>query len=205
MRSSVVLPQPDGPSSVKNSPSLDRRVDTSSTARTVPKIATRRRSNASIAGRTQLVPAPSMSEALTRVSASSWITSLIFSSGLGALLRPAFLVVLDELDARTSGGMSPGSLARSRSWRAGRRKVALQDHLAHVLAVDVVDEDLGVLGVRAALDDGDAFHLRDGAVGRIDHLHRRAVAGPQRSRHIRARCRADTRRCRRPGRPATSG
>ena len=36
MRSSVVLPQPDGPSSVKNSPSRTA-IDTSSTARTVPK------------------------------------------------------------------------------------------------------------------------------------------------------------------------
>ena len=37
MRSSVVLPQPDGPSSVKNSPSRTA-IDTSSTARTVPKL-----------------------------------------------------------------------------------------------------------------------------------------------------------------------
>src|SRR5207248_4170271 len=37
MRNSVVLPQPDGPSSVKNSPSRTAS-DTSSTARTVPKV-----------------------------------------------------------------------------------------------------------------------------------------------------------------------
>ena len=36
MRSSVVLPQPEGPSSVKNSPSRISS-ETSSTARTVPK------------------------------------------------------------------------------------------------------------------------------------------------------------------------
>ena len=37
IRSSVVLPQPDGPSSVKNSPSRTA-IDTSSTARTAPKV-----------------------------------------------------------------------------------------------------------------------------------------------------------------------
>ena len=37
---------------------------------------------------------------------------------------------------------------------------------------------LGVLGILPALDDGDAFHLRDGAILWIDHLDRCAVRRP---------------------------
>src|SRR5256714_13434204 len=83
MRKSVVLPQPDGPSSVKNSPSRTA-IETSSTARTVPKVRA----------------TPSIVIAVTRtsrLSARAPDDVLDFLGGLDALLHPGVLVVVDEL------------------------------------------------------------------------------------------------------------
>src|SRR5689334_8860655 len=82
MRSSVVLPQPDGPSRVKNSPSRAAS-DTLSTARTVPK----------------LRATPSIVIAVTRAAASARPADDVLDllRGLDALLRPGVLVVIDEL------------------------------------------------------------------------------------------------------------
>src|SRR5215475_1939715 len=81
MRSKVVLPQPDGPSSVKNSPSPTSR-SMPSTARTVPKL--------------RETPAIEMPATLTAVLDE--VLDLL--EGLGALLGPAVLVVLDDLHLR---------------------------------------------------------------------------------------------------------
>src|SRR5437868_3635539 len=82
MRSSVVLPQPDGPSSVKNSPSRTT-IDTLSTARTVPKVRA----------------TPSIVIAVTRTSGLSACAPddvLDLLCGLDALLHPGVLVVVDQ-------------------------------------------------------------------------------------------------------------
>src|SRR4029079_8270284 len=78
MRSKVVLPQPDGPSRVKNSPSATSRF-TPSTARTVPNV--------------RLTPAMTMPA--TSAGVLDHVLDLL--QGLGALLGPAVLVVLDQL------------------------------------------------------------------------------------------------------------
>src|SRR5205085_9514096 len=83
MRKSVVLPHPDGPSSVKNSPSRTA-IDTSSTARTVPNVRA----------------TPSIVIAVTRtsrLSARAPDDVLDLLRGLDALLHPSVLVVIDEL------------------------------------------------------------------------------------------------------------
>src|SRR6478736_3189701 len=125
MRSKVVLPQPEGPSRVKNSPSPTSRL-TLSTARTVPKV--------------RLTPAMTMPATLAGVL--QHVLDLL--EGLGALLRPAVLVVLDELDLRqrrhAAGQGGEVDVAARRPPEGG-----LEDHLTHVFAVDVVDEGLGVL------------------------------------------------------------
>src|ERR1043165_980704 len=148
MRSSVVLPQPDGPSRVKNSPSRTA-IDTLSTARTVPNVRA----------------TPSIVIAVTQTSARAADDVLDLLRGLDALLDPGILVIVDQLHV--------GELRhRARQLRqieilprrAAERKA--QDRLAHVLARHIVDDLFGVLGVRAALDDRNAFHLRHGAVGR---------------------------------------
>src|SRR5438128_12560363 len=83
MRSSVVLPHPDGPSSVKNSPSRTA-IATLSTARTVPK----------------LRATPSIVIAVKR---TSWVSPrtpddvLYLLRGLAALLDPGILGVVHEL------------------------------------------------------------------------------------------------------------
>src|SRR5579885_1599514 len=71
---------------------------------------------------------------------------------LRALGGPAFLVVLDELDRRHRRHVA-GQLAEV-DVRAGRAAEGrLQDHLARGLGVDEVDERIGGLRVRPALDD----------------------------------------------------
>src|ERR1043165_4943851 len=165
MRNSVVLPQPDGPSSVKNSPSRTE-IDTLSTARTVPNV----RATPSIVIAVKRPPA-------CQVSARALDDLLNLLRGLDALLDPIVLVVIDELDLfelRHRAGKLGGIEVLPR----GPAEREFQDRLAHVLARHIVDKLLGVLGVRPALDDGNAFHLRDGAVGWIDDLHGRAVRGP---------------------------
>src|ERR1043165_292085 len=82
MRNSVVLPQPDGPSSVKNSPSRTA-IDTSSTARTVPNVRA----------------TPSIVIAVTRtsrLSARAPDDVLNLLRGFDPLLHPGVLVVVDE-------------------------------------------------------------------------------------------------------------
>src|SRR5256885_4343657 len=82
MRNSVVLPQPDGPSSVKNSPSRTA-IETLSTARTAPKVRA----------------TPSIVIAVTRApSARAADDVLYLLRGLGALLDPVVLVVVEDLD-----------------------------------------------------------------------------------------------------------
>src|SRR5215831_19376804 len=81
MRNKVVLPQPDGPSSVKNSPSPTSR-STWSTARTLSK----------------LRDAPEMTMPATLAAVLEDVLDLL--ERLGALVRPACLVVFDQLDLR---------------------------------------------------------------------------------------------------------
>src|SRR5476649_1679665 len=162
MRSKVVLPQPDGPSRVKNSPCSTVRVMLS-TARTVPKV--------------RLTPAMTMP--LTSARFLQRVLDLLH--GLGARGRPLLLVVVHELDRRErrQAARQRAEVEVAARWAAERR---LQDHLAHVLAVDVVDEDLGVVGIGPALDHAHTFHRGARAVGRVDHFHGRAVGCPKRAR-----------------------
>src|SRR5262245_60535790 len=120
MRSRVVLPQPEGPNRVKNSPSPTSR-STPSTARTLPKL--------------RLAPAIVMPATLAGVLQDV----LDALERLGALLRPAFLVVLREFHRRhrrhAARQLAEIDVAARRP-PEGR----LEDGLAHVLAVDEVDE-----------------------------------------------------------------
>src|SRR4051794_38527935 len=169
MRSSVVLPQPEGPSSVKNSPSRIS-IETASTARTAEKL----RTTSSIV--IAVTPAPLVaSTSLMSARAPNNVLDLL--RGLDALLDPCVFVVVHDLDVGELRHLSrqlrqveilPGSAPECES----------QDLLAHVLARHIVDKLLCVVGIRAALDHGDAFHLRDSTVRRIDHLYGRAVRGP---------------------------
>src|SRR5256885_16858513 len=87
VRSSVVLPQPDGPSSVKNSPSSISS-DTSSTARTVPNV----RDTWSIEIAVKNAPQGQ------RASACFLDHVLDAIHRLAALLGPALFVVFHKLD-----------------------------------------------------------------------------------------------------------
>src|SRR5215470_14725523 len=118
MRRRVVLPQPDGPSRVKNSPSATSR-STPSTARTLPK----------------LRDAPVILMPATLAAVLDDVLDLL--EGLGALLGPAFLVVLGELDRRhrRHAARQLGEVDVA----AGRAAVSrLQDHLTRGLGVDEV-------------------------------------------------------------------
>src|SRR5471032_3212119 len=159
MRSRVVLPQPDGPSRVKNSPCSTVRV-TLSTARTVPKV--------------RLTPAMTMP--LTSARFLQRVLDLLH--GLGTRGRPLLFVVVHELDR----GERRQAARQLREVEVAARRAAegcLQDRLAHILAVDVVDEDLGVVGVGPALDHAHTFHRGARAVRRVDHFHGRAVRRPE--------------------------
>src|SRR5471032_323330 len=159
MRSKVVLPQPDGPSRVKNSPCSTVRVMLS-TARTVPKV--------------RLTPAMTMP--LTSARFLQRVLDLLH--GLGARGRPLLFVVVHQLDR----GERRQAARQLREVEVATRRAAerrLQDHLAHGLGVDVVDEDLGAVGVGSTLDHAHTFHRSGRAVRWVDHLDRRAV-GAQR-------------------------
>src|SRR6185503_10414328 len=115
MRSRVVLPQPDGPSRVKNSPCSTVR-STESTARTVPKVRL----------------APAMTMPLTSARVLKHVLDLLH--GLGALGGPAFLVVLHQLDRR-QGRQAARQLGEVEVAAGRPAEGRLQDRLAHVLAV----------------------------------------------------------------------
>src|SRR5450432_3606847 len=114
MRSRVVLPQPDGPRRVKNSPCSTVRL-TLSTARTVPKERV----------------TPSMMIPLTSAGVLQHVLDLFH--GARALLGPAILVVLEQLDGgerrQAAGQLGQVEIAARRP-AEGR----LQDHLARILA-----------------------------------------------------------------------
>src|SRR4051812_9611183 len=142
IRNSVVLPQPDGPSKVKNSPSAIV-IEMSSTARTAPKDRL-----------TRSIPMLANGQ-LPR----QWARSARRLNGflellerLGALRVPALLVVFEELQARER---RHGARQRREVEVLARRPAEgrLQDHLTDVLARDVVDELLRRVRVRPALDD----------------------------------------------------
>src|SRR5262245_19207037 len=171
VRSSVVLPQPEGPSSVKNSPSAISS-DTSSTARTVPN----NRETWSIEIAVKTSPENKQAGFGTLTGRLDHVLDAIHR--FAALLRPAFLVVLHKLDVGKLGHFAR-QVGQIEILACRPAERLLEDHLANVLAVDVVDELTGAGRVRAILDDRYPFHLDDGAVGRIDHLRRRAVVGPQ--------------------------
>src|SRR5215470_6931941 len=155
MRSSVVLPQPDGPSSVKNSPSRTV-IETSFTARTPEK----------------LRATPSIVIAVMSARAPDDVLNLL--RGRDALFHPGVLVVVDELDVLQLRHLAR-QLRKVEILPRGAPEREAQDRLADILARHIVHELLRALGIRPALDDGDAFHLCHGAVLRIDHLHRCAV------------------------------
>src|SRR3990170_3035801 len=134
MRRSVVLPQPDGPRRVKNSPSRTAS-ETSSMARTLPKVR---------ATRSMVIPANSAS-LLDRL--------LDAIHRLAALGRPASLVVLHDLEVREPGHLA-GQVGQVEVLARRAAERLLEDHLAHVLAIHVVDELARPNGVRSALDDG---------------------------------------------------
>src|SRR5262249_24018163 len=153
MRNSVVLPQPDGPSSVKNSRSLFSSV-MSATASTGPN---ERRT-------------PSMAMVLTFAPLAGFLDQILdplqrFRTRRGPRLLPVGEQL--ELGWRGHAAGQLGELEILASWAA---EGGLDDHFAHVLAVDVVDERLGRLGIGTALDDGHALHLRNGAVRGVDGL-----------------------------------
>src|SRR5689334_22812768 len=87
MRNSVVLPHPDGPSRVKSSPSRTDS-DTPATARTLPKLR---------ATRSMVMPVTS-TPGLGSASARALDDVLDLLRGLGALVDPGVLVVIDDLD-----------------------------------------------------------------------------------------------------------
>src|SRR6185295_8130943 len=83
MRSSVVLPQPEGPSRVKNSPS-PIVIETSSIARTAPKLR---------ATRSIVIAVTSVCRTSTRAPDDV----LYLLRGLDALLHPGVFIVVDQL------------------------------------------------------------------------------------------------------------
>src|SRR6185312_7534143 len=93
------------------------------------------------------------------------------------LLRPARLVVGEKLDL-FQRRHAARQLGKIEILTRGPAEELAHDLLAHWLRDDVVDKFLRRLGVRAAADDADAFHLRDRAVLRIDDLDRRAARRP---------------------------
>src|SRR5437763_11720426 len=108
VRSSVVLPQPEGPSKVKNSPSLISS-DTSSTARTVPndrdtwsvEIAVKTSpANKQIRVPKHHAPVRRGDPAGQGRPSSACLLDHVLDAihRFAALLRPAFLVVLHKLD-----------------------------------------------------------------------------------------------------------
>src|SRR5262249_27878713 len=121
MRNSVVFPQPDGPSSVKNSPSRTES-DTLSTARTVPNV----RATPSIVIAVTLTPqSPASARALDDL--------LYLLHGLDALRHPGILVIVDDLDV----GQLRHRARQLREVEVLARRPAegkAQDRLAHVLA-----------------------------------------------------------------------
>src|SRR5215475_11061516 len=86
MRSSVVFPQPDGPSRVKNSPS-PTAIETSSTARTPEKLRT-----------TPSIVSVATPASLLQTSARPPDDVLDLLGDFSALLHPGVLVIIDELD-----------------------------------------------------------------------------------------------------------
>src|SRR4051794_511331 len=166
MRSNVVLPQPEGPSSVKNSPSRTA-IETASTARTAEKL----RATPSIV--IAVTPTPLVAST-SLISARTPNDVLDLLRGFDALLDPGVFVVVDELDIGELRHLSR-QLRQVKVLPRGAPKCKAQDLLAHVLSRYIVDKLLCVVGIRAALDHGDAFHLRDSAVRRIDRLYGRAV------------------------------
>src|SRR5476649_2889786 len=145
MRSKVVLPQPEGPSKVKNSPSA-MSSETSRTEGTAPK----------------LRPTPSIrievkGDRMPHASAGLLDQVLDLRHGRGALRGPGRLVVGHQLDRRQR--RHAARQLREVEILAGRPAERLgEDQLAHVLAVDEVDESLGRVGVGSALEDGAALH-----------------------------------------------
>src|SRR5215207_2842458 len=169
IRKSVVLPQPEGPSKVKNSPSA-MVIEMSSTARTAPKDRL-----------TRSIPMLAKGQRRERARSARRLDGFLeLLERLGALRVPALLVVFEELQARER---RHGARQRREVEVLARRPAEgrLQDHLTDVLARDVVDELLRRVRVRPALDDRDALHQCEGAVGRVDGLDRRAVARPKRT------------------------
>src|ERR1043166_8735647 len=167
MRSNVVLPQPDGPSRVKNSPSR-MASDTPSTARTSPKL---RATPSMVMAVTPTVPK------LSRLA--NEVLDLLQS--LGAARAPSVLVVGDELHVLERRHL-PRQACQIEILARGATEGKAQDGLAHVVAGDVIDEGFRRRRIGPAFDDGDALHLRDRPVVRIDDFHGRAVRGPQQAR-----------------------
>src|SRR5882757_10358279 len=126
MRSSVVLPQPEGPSSVKNSPSR-MAIDTSSTARTAEKL----RTTPSIV--IAVTAAPLVARACSRTSARTPDDVLDLLRGFDALLDPGVLVIVDELDVGELRHLS-GQFRQIEVLAGGAAEREPQDLLAHVLA-----------------------------------------------------------------------
>src|SRR4051795_3281925 len=121
MRNSVVLPHPDGPSSVKNSPSRTA-IDTSSTARTVPK--TR-------AARSIVIAVKGPPGRWTSARIANDVLDLL--RGIDAFLHPDVLVIIDELHI---GKLRHGA-GQFREIEVLARRTAeseLQDRLAYILA-----------------------------------------------------------------------
>src|SRR3954464_1121444 len=130
MRSKAVSPQADGPRSVKNSPSR-MASETSRTACTDPKD----RLTPSIAMLAKAGPRPALA------SARLLDQLLQLLEGGGARLGPRILGIGQELEARERRHVA-GQLREIEVLPGRAAEGGAQDHLAHVLAVDVVDEPL---------------------------------------------------------------
>src|SRR5690349_23841655 len=162
IRSSVVFPQPEGPSSVKNSPSRIA-IDTLSTAGTSVKLRVTQSIVIAVTP-ASLLYFSSMIFSENRfplfrimLSARPPDDILDFLRGFGALFHPGVLVIIDELDVGELRHL-PRQLGEIKIASRSATEREAQDLLSDVLARDVIGERLRVLGVRAALDNGDAFH-----------------------------------------------
>src|SRR6185436_15643790 len=153
MRSSVVLPQPEGPSSVKNSLSSISS-EMLRTAVTDPK--------------DRLTPSIVIIFHREPQDSAGFLDDIFDLVERGrSYCRPCRLVVRQDLEARKRRHVA-GEVGEVQVLTRRAAESPLDDHLAHILAIDVVDKGLSGVQVRSALDDRHAFHLPDCPVGGID-------------------------------------
>src|SRR5437763_269431 len=162
MRKVVVLPQPEGPSSAKNSPGATRR-STLSTTRVRPSklFSTRsRRTSAAVRGRSLIV---------TRMGSASSAQDAGYArvDVILALVVP-FPIDLDELRDLRLGVVELGVILRVELHLLVRRRVphSLAQRLLHVRAEHEIDVGVGKLAHLGAWRDVPHLLEREHALGR---------------------------------------